>query len=202
MTQFQPALIRKIAQGEKTQTRRPVKAGDFLSTDTSDGLLCVRNSNYKIVRKVGCAYKVQPGRGKKSVLWAAQTGHVLFPHDELYPSFASAIEQHTDAVFWMGYDYLKIRILDIRREDVRLISHDDAIAEGFRSQAEFLAKWCEFYMPALEIHVVPETGEVAWLDAYQAGYSSNMVNFGNWLLSNRPRPIFDSWAITFEAISE
>lgn len=202
MTQFQPTLIRKIACGEKTQTRRPVKVGDFLSTDTSDGLLCVRNSNYKIVRKVGCAYKVQPGRGKKSVLWAVATGHVLFPQDELYPPFASAIEQRVDTGLQGGYDYLKIRILDIRREDVRLISHEDAIAEGFRNQAEFLAKWCEFYMPKLETWVDDFTGTVFWVDAYRETFSSEVDNFGAWLLSNRPRPIFEAWAITFEAISE
>lgn len=47
---FKPELIQKILSGEKTVTRRPLKAGE-----------------YECRYKVGRTYALQPGRGQRAV---------------------------------------------------------------------------------------------------------------------------------------
>jgi len=44
-----------------------------------------------------------------------------------------------------------LRITNIRNEDVRYISHTDAVAEGFNNRIEFLRVWCSFYDPQVSI---------------------------------------------------
>lgn len=39
----------------------------------------------------------------------------------------------------------RLLVLDVKGQVARFISPEDALAEGFESQAEFIAKWDEFY---------------------------------------------------------
>lgn len=61
----------QLLKGEKKQTRRPVKDGDRPRLDERGKVIAVENVNAAgrpFVRyRVGAAYAVQPGRGKRAV---------------------------------------------------------------------------------------------------------------------------------------
>ena len=76
----------------------------------------------------------------------------------------------------------RIRILKIRREDVRLISLGDAKAEGFCNEPEFFQTWCGFYDPK------------GW-DIIEKPF------LGHWLaFMGRPAHLYDAWALDFELV--
>ena len=76
----------------------------------------------------------------------------------------------------------RIRILDIRREDVRDIILPESWFEGFPDPRSFLKVWCVFYDPP-GVHIV----ESAWDDWYTP-------------LFLRPDHLYDAWALTFELV--
>jgi hypothetical protein len=77
--QFKPAMIEAIKAGRKTQTRRPVKPGDFQLWDRSTLLagarvITVCDVKGRIRWRVGGRYSVCPGRGKDRVGLIQLTG--------------------------------------------------------------------------------------------------------------------------------
>lgn len=69
---FKQELIEKIFAGEKTQTRRPVKAGEYAqyeaeSQDDPGHIVAVYDANHRQRYRVGRDYAIVPGRGKHSV---------------------------------------------------------------------------------------------------------------------------------------
>lgn len=185
---FKPELIEKILREEKTQTRRPaLPEPDGTSIAGREmigwpmGQMSVRrgakDDSHWITRyQVGKEYSIQPGRGKSTTYWryCDLTG-VGF--DILKIPFS------VELLNW-GWKPLRIRILDIRREDVRSISHEDAIAEGFESPWQFWTVWTEFYdksmrQTQIEYHEGPGFFE---------------------LMRKRPLNLYDAWALTFELV--
>lgn len=77
----------------------------------------------------------------------------------------------------------RIKLLNIRREDVRNISDEDAIAEGFpnrMAQFWFWKTWCEFYdKPGWKLF--------------------SRYNDHDALLS-RPAHLYDAWVLEFELV--
>jgi hypothetical protein len=67
----------------------------------------------------------------------------------------------------------RIRVLKIRREDVRYISQSDVIAEGFSCEHEFWATWKALNDPGLQLE-------------------------GN--LFRRPDHLYDVWVLNFELV--
>ena len=73
----------------------------------------------------------------------------------------------------------RIKILRIRREDVRDISFEDAIAEGFSNALNFLRVWCSFYAPkGIDFIKMP-------------------VNEGVDYINDCPDPLYDAWVFDF-----
>jgi hypothetical protein len=174
MMLFKPELIEKIVHGKKTQTRRPVKAGESLrQIENPHGgykpLGVYQNNRAKML--IGRDYAVQPGSAKPGVCWNAkfQVWRETGPNNRV------------DDVSQM----LRIRILDIWREDVRDISHHNAVAEGFSTgRVGFWRTWCGFYDPA----IVPMlTNSI---------YDSN----ARAELRKRPDELYQAWAYTFEVL--
>lgn len=171
---FKPELITEIVRGEKTQTRRPVKTGEVLRQIESPhgGYKPVgmyQNNRAKVV--VGRDYAVQPGRAKPGACWnsEAQTWRETGPNNR------------ADDVMQM----LRIRITDIRREDVRRISLADVEAEGFYTRDKFWEVWCGFYdVPGLAIIAAHKPHNV-------------LVRTG---LLERPDELYQAWAYTFEVL--
>lgn len=190
---FKPELIEKIVTRDKTQTRRPVKADEVLrQIESPHGgykpIGVYQHNRAKML--IGKDYAVVPGRGKRTVLWIPNSGRWCTPDDEIYAEMYDARTTVTlDTVFappGEGFEFLRIRICDIRREDVRKISLDDAIDEGFNTRNEFWEVWCGFYdKPALEIIAAHKPHNVI----VQAG-----------LLQERPDELYQAWAYTFEIL--
>lgn len=82
-----------------------------------------------------------------------------------------------------GYRPLQIMLTDIRSEDVRDISYEDSIAEGFNTCIEFLQTWAGFY-DAGAVSILANDG---WSDAQK-----------HVLISDRPDHLYQAWAYTFE----
>lgn len=73
----------------------------------------------------------------------------------------------------------RFELLQIRREDVRAITLEDAIAEGFQTREEFWIVWTQFY----------------------DGVAYYLLKDGHWdCLNNRPDNLYDAWALTFRLV--
>lgn len=162
---FKPELIEKIVRGEKFQTRRPVKDGEVLDMPLP-GLKRVMQ-NGRIKYGTGRDYAVVPGRGKPGVCW----------QPELQVWRETGPDNRCDDESKM----LRICVLDIRREDVRLISLEDAKAEGFENRIGFWETWCGFYDPSVAVNIGT---------AFEAQV----------LLRRRPDELYQAWAYTFGVV--
>lgn len=178
---FKPELIDKIVVGKKTQTRRPSKAGEVLrQIESPHGgykpLGVYQHNRAKML--IGHDYAVVPGRGKPGVCWQS----------ELQTWRETGMNNRCDDASKM----LRIRVLDIRQEDVRNISVEDAIAEGFETRADFWRVWCGFYdtiaLPLLEMSVAEKR------------FLSGSLQSDNARLKKRPDELYQAWAYTFEVV--
>lgn len=187
---FKPVLIDKIATGEKTQTRRPLRDGEYLKT--VNGKLAWFAASGRIKYQVGKTYAVQPGRGLATVRWHPAT-KVTMTSD----AFAMVLA-HTGTTLTEGFVPLRIHVLELFTEDVREISCEDALAEGFTKQSEFLATWCNFYDARHARCQVMEDKTVLWVDAQGNPYADDVVDFAEWLMLNRQTVPYRAIAIKFE----
>lgn len=179
---FKPELITEIVRGEKTQTRRPVKTGEVLrQVESPHGgykpVGVYQNNRAKML--IGCDYAVVPGRGQAGILWSPEAG-VTITRDAY-----TLVQERTGETLTQGFKPLRIRVLDIRCEDVRKISLEDVEAEGFYKRDEFWEFWCSFYdKPGLAIIAAHKPHNV-------------VVRTG---LLERPDELYQAWAYTFEVL--
>lgn len=173
MPSFKPELLQKILDADKTQTRRPAKDGEQLIT--LDGLKMVLSYSGRIKYQVGRDYACTYGRGKPTARWAyseAGQNKLLLSWDE-YCNW----KDHPD--FDEKYPLTRIRITDIRQQDVREISREDAIAEGFFDTLGFLETWCTFYDEMALSHDF-------WFEKFR--------------LAQRPDHLYNGFAYTFQLV--
>lgn len=78
----------------------------------------------------------------------------------------------------------RIRILGIRREDVRDISDADVQAEGFESWMSFMLTWTKMHDPKF----------------CQEWWRDELSVTPRYLKSQRPAARYDAWALTFEVV--
>lgn len=94
-----------------------------------------------------------------------------------------------------------LRIKNIRNEDVRYISREDAIAEGFKNRIEFLQVWISFYDPHVAIIKVRDGGwDVQWRDSAvltHEWHDRSEEDVINGLLT-RPNNLYRAHIIDFE----
>lgn len=121
---FQSEHIQAIIEGRKTQTRRLVKPGDFATHfilpdyDTGETTIQSVQNHERLKWFWGKDYAVQDGRGKPGVQWCRAKKH--------YPA-----EWTAEYIDELGWNPLRIRLLEIRQERVQDISEADARAEGY-----------------------------------------------------------------------
>lgn len=170
----------------KTQTRRLVKLGDDLDLNRTNPTVYHHD---RIVYQAGKDYAVTSGRTKPTIWWA-KGGAGLFV----------AINVHRDnhqQFIDEGFKPLRIRITDIKREDVCTISAEDARAEGFANFFEFMRVWCEMHDKPL-YSAFPRIEESA----------DNLVSLRQQYLEDklwayakeRPAERYQAWKLTFEVV--
>lgn len=133
--QFKPESINAIVNGTKTETRRVVKPGETLEEVELLPTVIAVTGGYpkgRLKWQVGRDYAVSPGRGFPGA-W------VCFDHPRYgYDIWEGSDPVSTDSglVDWrkiaagQGYQPLRIRLLEIRREPLQAITLEDVIAEG------------------------------------------------------------------------
>lgn len=101
-------------------------------------------------------------------------------------------------------------IVSLRTEDVRDISHEDAIAEGFASPLDFLAVWIGFYDKGIWLsrveHPVREMQVGDWyMQSTQRGskwHKDSVEEAFIWdVIASRPAELYQAWAITFKLVT-
>ena len=155
---FRPELLAKVLAGVKTQTRRPAKADHDSIKERSVTLeFMTAGMRYGDI----CEVRTTSGR----------------------------------TVYKVGKDYAacpgrgksqlgRIKIVQIRREDVRTISREDVAAEGFQCRHDFFKVWVGFYDPKALNHLLNETD---FIRETELDY-----------LNTRPINLYLAWALTFE----
>lgn len=144
--------IDEILSGQKTQTRRVVKPGEFVyqhGNQNPDGIWAIdtvftlidnpEKHEYKdrIKWKVGRTYAVVPKRGKPGVWWSD-----LYLGSVSHPLVIEKPDAATQAYrIETGWRPLRIRIVAIRREHLQDITEADAKAEGVSSKGEYAKLW-------------------------------------------------------------
>lgn len=213
---FLPELIIKIVNEDKTQTRRLALpepdgtgcAGTEMLRYPNGQLAVCRgakdDSHWRTRWQVGKEYSVVPGRGKFAIWWTRSylSGAINFAHEtggykgmntweqfvDLYPD-PKVRKHHMLAFNWKP---LKIRILNLWREDVRQISEVDAKAEGFEDTFGFLKVWTKLHDKA-GFTKYPEYG------GYRVDGLTNVHDWGE-SLEQRPDDRYRAWAIQFELV--
>lgn len=90
----------------------------------------------------------------------------------------------------------RIEITQIREEDVRNVSWQDACAEGFSGAFEFLRVWTMMH---------DKTAARAWdktdfSDGDESGYMGQGEGWMSWLKGQRPAKFYSAWALTFRLV--
>ena len=200
---FKPELIDKILAGQKTQTRRPVKPLRDIPNrwhingeddQTINEVLTItepRDGSYGTYRSkwaVGSDYAIVPGRGKHSI-YARQRMDGLWEWQSTQPGGNGGAQ-------WLPR---RIRVTRIRQEDVRDISHEDALAEGFSDKYGFLDVWTRFYDGAA-VHYVDDHVVFRWYanrrDKWVGGTAKDYEAF----LRQRPDNHYQAWALDFTLV--
>ncbi len=160
--------IQEIVEGKKTATRRVCKPpkftgmgvpiggeyaidvdgdkvidhlGNRLSDKPIHAVYTITARGDRLKGQVGRDYAVQPGRGKPGVF--VNFNHPCYGYD----IWDGTDPVHTDKglIDWrefaprQGYQPLRIRLLEIRREPLQAISEEDAVAEGCEA---IECDWC------------------------------------------------------------
>lgn len=152
--------ITKILNGDKTQTRRLKRSGQWLSRYMTNKyphwMPCVLAGIEGPMKwAVGHTYALQPGRGKSAVYWKrSQSGEIIIqqgiewrPNDGPDGTDWDNMQRIDLRKDWLasGYQEARIRITDIREEDARRISEADVRAEGFDWFESFIGTWVEMH---------------------------------------------------------
>lgn len=186
----------RVLSGKKTQTRRLRHNGELLfpsphTRHRADEVKGVETPLGRVKWQVGKTYAVQPFRKHPTMLWSPD--HPCYGVDILQPYDMHYAMARDGAWKPAGQGYIpaRIRVTDIRREDVREISIEDFKAEGYDCLQDFWTIWCAMHDPAA-FEAATEPGHASWFE----GHSYDLKCF----LRTRPADRYDAYALTFELV--
>ena len=84
----------------------------------------------------------------------------------------------------------RIRITDIRQEDVRQISDEDVKAEGFNDPVDFWYVWCNMHDPKIDVYSIP------------CGWQQALNDKARDSLLRQPADRYQAWVLEFELVPE
>ncbi|MEL6526015.1 MAG: hypothetical protein AAFQ07_09930 [Chloroflexota bacterium] len=187
---FKPELAQAIADLRKNQTRRPRKKGEQLII--RDDKKTIVTAGGRVKHQVGRDYAV-PYKYGKPCRWIHKNTCELMKLED----YEHNLKVHGDvsaqwAFHQAGFIKMRIRITDIWQEDVRTISHEDAIAEACGDLAPkyaFLQTWLTFYDTALANRML--------YTEYDPNLPAHCPVF---LWDEQYDTLFDGWAYKFELL--
>jgi hypothetical protein len=200
---------RDVITDRKTQTRRLVKPNEWLGRYMTDKhphwYHCVmRGIDGPIKWAVGKTYAVQPGRGLPAIIY--NPDHPCYGIDIVEPEHTgeyAAAKSGEWRYRGQGYMQARIRITDIQREDVRNISLEDTVAEGFETRDLFWETWCKINDPSVQFVETP--GNVLYGGLRSDWKQGNPWGPGDYLvrgLKTRPDERYQAFVLTFELVKE
>lgn len=221
---YRPELLPKVLDKSKTQTRRTRHAGERFTVDPdAEYIDAVFHANGRTRFYVGQTHAVAPGRGLLGIYTCRDVvdpdglspaiTYQLYSHKDIYPgdygednqTWAYRASQLANPGKWLegeGFVPVRLKILRIRAEDVRYISHEDVLAEGFKAHEEFFNVWCTIHDPvALKMHteISKETVFQIADRLPEAARSSYLLDWSK-ALNERPDEHYQAWALTFELV--
>jgi len=100
---------------------------------------------------------------------------------------------------WTNARPLRIELTQIRLEDVRNISHDDVLAEGFKTHADFFKVWCGMYDPKA---LRTEFGKLTVFDVADSLPKDKAMQYlDDWkrlALVKRDDSLYQAWVLDFK----
>lgn len=163
--------IGQVLSGAKSQTRRIVKQGDL--------------------------DLIKPVEGYPFKYLDDNTTIQQLPVDVANAATITAVNRNERRLWYVGQSIAvqpgrgqksvgRIEITAIRREDVRQISHEDAVAEGFKDTTEFWYTW-------IGMHDKP------WLETFEyANDKGCLYEYGFW--HKRPEHRYQAWVLEFRLV--
>jgi len=182
-----PYNIDKLLSGEATQWRRLVKPNDMFTYPLS--MVVIGKDHGKIIDTLPLLPKFTAGHEIYCVVDKIQYGRARF---QVGKNYAVQPGRGKPAV-------ARIRITNIRKQDVRDISEEDVKAEGFESRLDFLAKWSQMHDRVFQFDRDDENwsedGTWNYWANRQWGKADNAVMYS--YIAERPTDRYIAWALTF-----
>ena len=170
--------IDKVLSGEKTQTRRLFKAGDY-------GWMC------------GYSNEINPSTGRTGFIYSSvsnQQSEKIINRWQVGKTYAIQPGRSMKAVG-------RIEIVSIRCQDVRNISAKDAYAEGFAGKIDFLATWAGMHDKSLGLKIVDPA--VAFFGGHYAVKGAiDFMGLDEALgaIAIRPAKRYQAWVLEFKLV--
>lgn len=192
---FKTQMVRALLDGNKTQTRRPVKHQPFFSTSVIPSWVFPRNKSEVARGDSGLLYPnaklsvlALSGYSPGDLIYVRETFGLIRPMDfgEL-PDVAYKADGYWSLKKWKPsihmpreFSRITLKVTRVRVEPVQNISESDAIAEGFSSSLH--------HLPAPHVGSVGNTAVAEFSEAWQEIYGDHWEN-NEWC-----------WVIDFEVI--
>lgn len=213
----------KVLSGEKTQTRRIVKPGEVIIGIGDAKWIENRNKAWKNTDNVfytlystGHTYAVQPGRGKPAIWWRENAFGIEYAHknydidndfeydeQERHTGPGKSDYEHLEGnpleLKEYGYQQARIRLTHIRREDVRDISHDDVIAEGYENAMYFFSTWLSMHDPSIQLKACRGQSWNLIVNRKLEYWDATLEHVRD-LMKARPAERYQAWALTFQLV--
>lgn len=218
----------QIEDGIKTLTSRPVRQGDVFRAawqNLPDAVL----SNGRVKWEVGGVAGIKPGRilpvclvdcaGKVVTDLRAEWLRFYGFRDSAADSVSA--KQMRDDLLQIGvpelpdYRMQRVQVLALKRYDVRDMTQDEALAEGFADVQSYLEWWTQTYDPETRQQIawfdgVPSDSEIEYeltgetRPAHLCSRSiitphGEVYNAHDYLLT-RPVKLYDAWQIRFQRV--
>ena len=205
---FTDANTKAIIGGDKTQTRRLIKEGEFI-IDIDSRLSSVMNPKGSIKYQVDREYKLKAGRTLPQVYYRLNdAGEIELAHTHksntvtMLERFKNDLEHakivHEDwgkVLSLSGYKPLSYRITGLRKEPLQDITEADAIAEGVKCFRDPEYRAQHYWNYQLGVWVLAVSDHAQW--SYKTQWDSLHAKKGNGWDTN---PMV--WVIEFEVVSD
>lgn len=187
---FSREMIEAIVEDRKSQTRRLVKPGEIASftSKTKNTVAAVYRGNKCVPEnlkwRVGLEESVLDESGK-AVWWCPKCKEIIEPENS---EFALSCMYHPSCGKKFNFKPLRFRITQICQERLLDVTEENAKAEGFKYEREFITARYNFLIAFFEIYkeIVPK-------EAYEENVNvkgNTQIDFNKW------NPLV--WAISFK----